>query len=560
MEAMSTSSVFDASNLPSSRLRHDLLTPINHIIGYSEMMMEELEEHANAVLTDRARSINELAKEALGFIHAALPAGQEASPEALPLLGEQLLRPMQSVVRITNSIGDDAPAKLREVLGADLIRIASAANTLCSMLNLSAPEPTIAEPVAVEPAPADAEPLLPAVGRILMVDDNAANRDLLGRRLQREGYHVSQATTGPQALEMLATDEFDLVLLDVVMPEMSGFEVLQRMKGGSILCNIPVIMISAMDEVQNAVRCIEMGAEDYLTKPFDPVLLRARIGACLEKKRLRDEERRASEQLRTALREVEEQRRISESLLLNILPPRISEELRTHGHVTPKYYDDVTIVFTDFVDFTLTTEGLAADELVALLHDYFTRFDRIVKRYGLEKLKTIGDSYMFIGGLPPRQPSHPVDAILACFEIIETAQQMRANMPEAWGIRVGVHTGPVIAGVVGIEKFAFDVWGETVNYSSRMESCGQAGRINMSQGTYSRIKDFFACEPRGKILTKEQKAMEMYFAKGVHPKLMQDLSSVPPPLFVKRYRTYFERDPAHFPAVLCTPPEGTSAT
>jgi class 3 adenylate cyclase len=386
-----------------------------------------------------------------------------------------------------------------------------------------------------------------------VVDDNALSRDLLSRRLERDGYVVSQAEDGLKALEVLENEPFDVVLLDVIMPKIDGVEVLRRLQSSGRLRGAPVIMLSAMDEVQQAVHCIELGAEDYLTKPFNPVLLRARISACLEKQRLSAEERRVSEQLRAALREVEEQRRLTESLLLNILPARISEELRTFGHVTPKYYDDVTIVFTDFVGFSVSTEEMAADEMVEMLHEYFTAFDGVVKAYGMEKLKTIGDSYMFLGGMPPRASSHPVDSVLACLELLHIVGEFQARFPTAWQIRIGMHTGPVIAGVVGVDKFAFDVWGETVNYSSRMESAGEPGRINLSERAYSRVKDFFECEPRGKILTKEQRAMDMYFVKGVHPKLMRDLSSTPPPLFLRRYRTYFERDPPAFPSHL----EGT---
>ena len=187
------------------------------------------------------------------------------------------------------------------------------------------------------------------------------------------------------------------------------------------------------------------------------------------------------------------EKRVSESLLLNILPGEVADELRAKGLVSPKYFEDVTILFTDFVGFTLSTEKLAAEELVELLHDYFTAFDQIVARYRLEKMKTIGDSYMCISGLPMRNPAHPVDMVMAAFEMLEAVRQrQRPDRLAQWKVRIGIHTGPVIAGVVGINKFAFDIWGDTVNYSSRMESSGEANRINLSERTYSRVKDFFA--------------------------------------------------------------------
>ncbi len=267
---------------------------------------------------------------------------------------------------------------------------------------------------------------------------------------------------------------------------------------------------------------------------------------------------RASEKLRAANQEleqrhqqVEEQKKISESLLLNILPAEVADELRSKGMVSPKYFEDVTILFTDFVGFTLSTEKLAAEELVELLHDYFTAFDHIAARYRLEKMKTIGDSYMCISGLPMRNPAHPVDMVMAAFEMLH-AVEMRQQPDRAaqWKVRIGIHTGPVIAGVVGINKFAFDIWGDTVNYSSRMESSGEANRINLSERTYSRVKDFFACEYRGKVITKEKRELDMYFANGILPGLVNGSSEIPPPAFARRYNVYFQKDPPAFPAFL----------
>jgi class 3 adenylate cyclase len=211
----------------------------------------------------------------------------------------------------------------------------------------------------------------------------------------------------------------------------------------------------------------------------------------------------------------------------------------------------VTILFTDFVGFTLSTEKLAVEELVDMLHDYFTAFDQIVARYGLEKMKTIGDSYMCISGLPVRNPAHPVDMVMAAFEMLHAVQERsRADRPVQWQVRIGIHTGPVIAGVVGINKFAFDIWGDTVNYSSRMESSGEANRINLSERTYSRVKDFFACQHRGKVLTKEKRELDMYFANGILPGLVNGSVKTPPPAFVRRYNVYFQKDPPSFPGFL----------
>ena len=281
------------------------------------------------------------------------------------------------------------------------------------------------------------------------------------------------------------------------------------------------------------------------------MLLRARIGAILDRKRLRDEERLRTAQMETAFQEAERQKQVAEGMLRNILPAKIAQELQSAGTVEPMYFEDVTIGFTDFVGFTVATEKLAAEEIVGLLHEYFTAFDRIVSRYGLEKMKTIGDSYMFVSGMPDRRPSHPVDAVLAALEMVETVRAMaRPNDGIEWQMRVGLHTGPVIAGVVGIHKFAFDVWGDSVNFSSRMESSGAPNRVNLSERTYSRVKDFVRCTPRGRVLTKDGREADMFFADGVHEKLIDAGVEGIPAAFARRYRIYFQQAVRAFPSFL----------
>ena len=253
-------------------------------------------------------------------------------------------------------------------------------------------------------------------------------------------------------------------------------------------------------------------------------------------KRSADEAIARQRELEVSNLRLEEERQRAEGLLLNILPVEIARELKTNGLVVPRYFEDVTVVFTDFVGFSTSAEKLAAEELVALLHDYFTAFDEIVKRHGLEKMKTVGDSYMCIGGLPARNPSHPVDAVLAALEMVRfVVERPQNDAPVEWGMRVGIHTGPRGCGVVGTLKFAFDVWGDTVNFSSRMESSGVANRVNISERTYARVKDFFECEHRGKILTKDKREVDMYLVQGILPKLADQED------FARRYQVYFSK-------------------
>ena len=177
----------------------------------------------------------------------------------------------------------------------------------------------------------------------------------------------------------------------------------------------------------------------------------------------------------------------------------------------PVGFDDVTVCFTDFAGFTLSSETLSPDSLVDRLNEYFTAFDEIVARYGLEKLKTIGDFYILASGLPAPRRAHAVDAVLAALEMVEVVGR---GVLTGWAIRVGLHSGPVVAGVVGTRKFAFDIWGNTVNLASRRESSGVRGRVNLSQNTYQLTRGLIDCEARGRVHTKDGRELPMYLADG----------------------------------------------
>ncbi len=236
--------------------------------------------------------------------------------------------------------------------------------------------------------------------------------------------------------------------------------------------------------------------------------------------------------------EVRTERDQNEALLLNILPKPIATELRTTGAVEPASFDAVTVCFSDFVGFTLSSEKLRPNDLITSLNQYFTAFDEIIGKYGLEKLKTIGDAYMFAGGLPSASPSHAVDAVLAALDMVEVTKKLaRPDKGTNWSIRLGLYSGPVVAGVVGVRKFAFDIWGNTVNFAARMESSGAANRVNLSETTYKLVADFFECESRGLVRIKEGREMQMYFAVA------------PKPDFSARYETAFGRPPKTLPSL-----------
>jgi class 3 adenylate cyclase len=209
--------------------------------------------------------------------------------------------------------------------------------------------------------------------------------------------------------------------------------------------------------------------------------------------------------------ELEKARQKSDELLLNILPEPIADELKRTGSVEPIEHDSVTVVFTDFVGFTASAEFRNPSELLRELDDCFSAFDAIIEKYGLEKLKTIGDAYMFAGGVPVNLEENAVRCVEAAQEILQFVAEKRTRDPRFWQIRIGMHTGKLVAGVIGRKKFIYDVWGDTVNTASRLEAAGEPGRINTSSETYNLIKDSFTCVYRGEIAVKGKGPLAMYF-------------------------------------------------
>jgi len=204
----------------------------------------------------------------------------------------------------------------------------------------------------------------------------------------------------------------------------------------------------------------------------------------------------------------------SDDLLLNILPHEIAEELKATGKSKAQLYDEVSVIFTDFVNFTQISEKLGVDELLEELNINFTAFDRIMEKYGLEKIKTIGDAYLAVSGLPVSNEKHAQNAVLAALDIIEFVSQRKKQVTYGLDIRIGINSGSLIAGIIGVKKFAYDIWGDTVNIAARMEQSSEPGKVNISHSTYQLIKDNFECAHRGKIDAKHKGEMDMYFVKG----------------------------------------------
>lgn len=213
-------------------------------------------------------------------------------------------------------------------------------------------------------------------------------------------------------------------------------------------------------------------------------------------------------------KKIAEEKQKSDDLLLNILPFEVAEELKEKGKTSAKHFDEVSVLFTDFVNFTANSERIGVQEVLNELNICFTEFDSIMEKYNLEKIKTIGDAYLAVSGLPIPNDRHAKNAVNASLEILSYIQQRKKDNPNALDIRIGIHSGPIIAGIVGVKKFAYDIWGDTVNTAARMEQNSALGKLNVSEATYNLIKNDFTFEYRGKIETKGKGALEMYFVNS----------------------------------------------
>lgn len=418
--------------------------------------------------------------------------------------------------------------------------------------------------------------------RILVVDDHPALVTLTRHKLIQKGYEVLTAQNGQDALELSRTEYPDLILSDVDMPIMTGFELCERIKKDSRLNKIPIILVTSMATTDYIMKGIEAGADNYLTKPYDDDTLYSKIEQLLvdppapasetETVELNIEGKTYNVQadyshlvnllistykntlaqnnqlskmqsgLNAANKELELIKQEHEELIHNIFPEKVAENLLAYGTVTPERYQDSTIMFTDFSGFTKVVPKLKPEQLIESLSFYFDEFDDITAKHNMIKIKTIGDSYMAAGGLPNRNHTHPVDAILAALKITDFVrsygERNQNNETPYLPIRIGVHTGKAVVGVIGKKRFAYDIWGETVNLAARLEEHSENNAINISDTTYQRVKDFFECEDRGEIDTKYTGKIPMYFVKRIKPDLSEDEEGLfPNRLFIREYNS-----------------------
>jgi adenylate cyclase len=327
-----------------------------------------------------------------------------------------------------------------------------------------------------------------APGRILVVDDNRVNRLLLGRGLEHEGHAVVFAEHGAEALDLLRRERFDLMLLDVLMPELDGYEVLEQLKLDPHLRDIPVVVTSALDQLDSVVRCLEMGAEDYLTKPVNPVLLSARINASLEKKRLRDQQR---------------------ELISKFATKEVAEDLLTSGFSLGGKHVDASAMFCDIRSFTTIAEASEPAETIELLNDYYTLMMDAIEGEGGIVNQMVGDGLMAIFGAPVPREDHRRAAVAAARQMIDLIrlfnEEQAARGRVQIEIGIGIASGQVVAGYTGTNHRAtYTCVGDTVNVAARLESHTKVldRPILIDEDTRLGLDEKIAVEPQGELLVK----------------------------------------------------------
>ncbi|MGJ5619624.1 adenylate/guanylate cyclase domain-containing protein [Sulfitobacter sp. MF3-043] len=410
------------SQLDDATLRHDLRTPVNAIMGYSELILEETAGSLGSAIENDIRTVL-----------------------------KECGRLLEQVDGLVGFSGSDIDTMDVEKVDADIAK-------------------ALAQSLAVASVPSEN-----TSGRILVIDDIEANRELLRRNLINRGHNVTTVASASAALELLETTDFELALVDILMPDMNGIDLLGHLKSNPRWRNMAVVMVTGLKDIHVVVKCIMAGADDYLQKPVDSVLLFARVESCLEQVRWRARER-------AFLAQIELEKSRADGLLLSMLPEMVIKRLAAGEKVIADRFDNATIIFADIVDFTPMVARTNPSELISLLHDLFSAFDVLADQHGIEKIKTVGDAYMAVAGVPHPQDDHADRAL-------EFARGLIKVMADGFGteaplkLRVGLNSGPVIGGLIGQKRFVYDVWGEAVNLASRLESSGVSGRIQISQAT-----------------------------------------------------------------------------
>lgn len=354
---------------------------------------------------------------------------------------------------------------------------------------------------------------------ILICDDEHTNISLLRQILEVAGYtNIRAVTDSREVVKAYQEFEPDVILLDLSMPHLDGFQVMEHLRRIEHDSYLPILVLTALKDPRTRLRALGSGAKDFVQKPFDPMEVRLRMRNILE--------------VRLLYRRLESGYRVTERLLNNVLPSFVMDELKATGSYMPIRHEDATVMFTDFQGFSRLAQALPPQQLLEELEVCFTYFDRTIQRYGLEKLKTIGDGYLCAGGLPNGSRTHPGDAILAALEMVRFVASRRQEMEVTgrpyWSMRCGIHTGPVVAGVIGKDRAVYDVWGDTVNIAKRIEENATGDVVTVSETTHQRVESLFSCEFHSTIQAKNIGDIDVYRVEGIKEELSEMGNGVVP--------------------------------
>jgi CheY-like chemotaxis protein len=489
-----------------AHVRHELRTPINGIIGYSEMLLEDLEEEAytgdlERILTGGRRLLG-LIDEVLGD-GAAGSDGRDLESHAEKIRVD-LRTPVTSVAGYAEMLLELAREEGRDDLISDLERIHASAHRLLELSGDIVGLATVGESASAVDGSAASE-LTRAVlskiqspgangegeaeGRLLVVDDNAMNRDLLSRQLARQGYVVLTASDGREALELLGTQTVDLILLDVIMPGMDGVETLRALKSDAKLMEIPVLMLSSLNEVDGALRCIEMGAEDYLSKPVKPPILDARIAANLELYRMRERERLFQERLAA-------DEALIEDLLLGAFPEGAAERVRAGDDCVADVIAEATVLSCRARGLSAPSSPAGLQERVDELKALFLAAEALASQHGLETLVWREDGFLAVAGAPTPVEDHVERAAAMGRALLARGAALTGSGSEPLQLRLGLHLGPVLAAALGGRRLRYEVWGEAVKTAEGIAWAAPDGELLASPPVHARLRETLSFEPQ----------------------------------------------------------------
>ncbi len=514
-------------------IKHDLINPINAMIGYSELILDTLDEAGDRALKRDMQSIYHSSTAIFAIIQELFSDKTKAGDDiGSVILNEDLhysiRTPLSNIVGLSELILEDTATvtdlDLQDIQDS-VSKINQAGKRLLKLINDLSKYSDLSDSDLMENYYTDlylkessirnfqfnTEAKIPdKIGTILIVDDESANLDIIDKILQQSNHKTFTAESGEEALKILKKEsaKIDLILLDLIMPEVNGMDLLKTLKDDNNTYHIPVIMLSALDEIDTIVECISMGADDFLIKPVNRILLHARLNNALEKKYFHDKEIKYQKQIK-----IEQEK--SDKLLLNILPESIAKRLKNGESLIADDFEASTVLFADLAGFTKLSSTISATDVVMQLNSIFSLFDGMLIKYSLEKIKTIGDCYMLAGGLPKPDKNHADSVARMALEMLDIIKEINTKTNQSLKVRIGINSGPVAAGVIGKEKFIYDLWGDTVNVASRMETFGSNSKIHVSSSTYLQLKDYYNFTKRDKINIPGKGAMQTYFLNSL---------------------------------------------